>query len=244
MTVWEAGGNGSGSDPHRARTGPERGRAGGGFPRPAARRSLARASRGPAEPDGGRPGGVVGRRRRPERPAPAPTAGASAMGAANGRVVRPPAPSPAAAADRERYPSGCGHGAANWGFGRELGPPLSLVRPLSRGGLTGGGVRSKAAGKPPRRGNPGVWGRAWPSPEPFSPPLPPLRERGLGGEGGPGGPGRETRIPLSLGYFPRSGRRERRGWGVRAASAGPVARCNNHFHSDAYPCGAAGMGSH
>ena len=41
----------------------------------------------------------------------------------------------------------------------------------------------------------GVRGRAWPSPEPATPPLPPPRERGLGGEGGPGGPGREARWP-------------------------------------------------
>ena len=69
----------------------------------------------------------------------------------------------------------------NWGCGGGLGPRPSLHLPLSRGGLTGGGIRWKATGKPPRRGNPGVLGRAWPSPDPFSSPSPAAAGEGAGG---------------------------------------------------------------
>ena len=93
-------------------------------------------------------------------------------------VPRPPGPS------RPRH------------FAPAFGPAVRAGAPCGQG---------VSVRKRPRRANPGVRGRANPSPDSAAPPLPPPRERGLGGEGGPGGPGCEGRRPLSIRYLPLSG---------------------------------------
>ncbi len=92
------------------------------------------------------------------------------------------------------------------GEGQARCAPMHALPLVRRRGQQGWGIRWEATGKPPRRGNPGVRGRARPSPGSVSPPLPPPRERGLGGEGGPGGPGNEMWTPLSIRGLPLSGR--------------------------------------
>ncbi len=65
----------------------------------------------------------------------------------------PPTPPLPRRPDRGRYPSGSGRAAAIRGSGGGLDPPLSLHLPLSRGGLTGEGIRREAAASRPSGGS-------------------------------------------------------------------------------------------
>ena len=128
--------------------------------------------------------------------------------APRGRVRRdrphPPAPSPMAMADRGRYRWGSGRAAAVRGSGGGLGPPPDQLLPLSPRTLTGG-----ADQKRPRSGNPGVRGRAWPSPEPIAPPLPPSGRGGWGVRAVPARPAATSRHRLQPKPPPVRWRRER-----------------------------------
>jgi len=76
----------------------------------------------------------------------------------------PPAPAPAAAVDKERRPSGSRRAAATREFEGGPSPPPSQAIPRSRRDLATPMGRG-AVGAPPRNGQPGVRGRAWPSPD-------------------------------------------------------------------------------
>ena len=66
-------------------------------------------------------------------------------------------------ADRGKYRLGSARAAATRGSGGGPSPPPISFPPLAPRKLTGGGIRWKATGKPPRRGNPGVRVRAVPA---------------------------------------------------------------------------------
>ena len=109
----------------------------------------------------------------------------------------------------QRQPGGPGEGSA---LPRAGFSPSSIAM----------GEGEVSIGKRTRRGNPGVRGRAWPSPGSVAPLLP---SPWVGGEGVPASPaarcGRHFRTDTS----PCQPSRWERGLGVRAVPGGPAARC-------------------